>query len=154
MDDIKIGWPMSPIPPPNVCTLVGPTRHYKSFDRLGYLLGRQGWLVFSIGSHRTDDVGLQTTAGDREVYWHTHRQKIRISSLVYVVDMREPGLRPPYIGADTRAEIEFAQGIRVPVAYMSEVWGHFNRIPRAPGYRNGHVPDVNCPSKWADDGGA
>ena len=135
MDDIVIGRPMSTIPPPNVCTLVGPTRHYKSFDRLGYLLGRRGWLVFSIGSHRTDDAGLKTTAGDRDIYWHTHRQKIRVSSLVYVVDMPSV-LVPnaaPYIGGDTRAEIDYAHAIHVPVAYMSAVWGNLDKLPYAPG---------------------
>ena len=155
MVDVGFGRPMSLVPPPNVCTLVGPTKHFRGFDRAGFELGRRGWLVFSVGSHRYDDRALRTTDAERRTYWHTHRQKIRVSSLVFVVDKpfpRDPG--PPYIGADTRAEIDYAHAIHVPVAYMSEVWESLDKFPFAPGYRNGHLPDVDCPAKWADDGWA
>ena len=130
--------------PPNVCTLVGPTKHYLAFDRAGFVLGKRGWLVFSVGSHRAGDVELKTDDDDRKIYWHTHRQKIGISSLVFVVDLPDTfDVHKPYIGDDTKAEIQYAHHIGVPVQYMSQSW-HGGRtingvhtytpVPWAPGY--------------------
>ena len=142
------------IAPPNICTLVGPTKHYLAFDRAGYVLGKRGWLVFSVGSHRDDDRGLQTTDDDRRIYWHTHRQKIGISSLVFVVDLPDTIDTRRYIGDDTRAEIEYARQIGVQVQFMSESW-HGGRtvngehlytpVPWAPGYGRPRLTG----SRWA-----
>ena len=148
---VEIGRPNSTVVAPNICTLVGPTKHYRSFDRAGYALGRRGWLVFSVGSHRADDDGLRTTDNDRRIYWHTHRQKIMMSSLVFVVDLIDPNtIDPPRIGRDTRAELEFAAKYRVPILRMSDVWHTPNVLPRAPGYLADRVPDPECPAEWGD----
>ena len=124
---------MTPIPPlrphpRRICTLVGPTRHYRAFDYAGFYLGRLGWLVFSVGSHRADDDALRTTDGDREVYHYTHRRKIDLSDLVYVVDL--PAVNSsasPYYGAHTRAELLYAKSLDKMIAYLSD-----GRFPEPP----------------------
>ena len=132
--------------PPNICTLVGPTKHYKSFDRASLLLGMKGWLVFSIGSHRTDDAGLGTTDNDRRTYWHTHRQKIMASAMVFVVDVPNDDCEEPRIGIDTIAEIKFAWHCGVPVIYQSRG----DDLPEAPGYEHNALPPVDDPTTYDD----
>ena len=112
---------------PSVCTLVGPTRFFEAFDYCAYRLGRLGWLVFSIGSHRADDARLDSTDAERNVYHDTHRQKIRMSDLVFVVDLAmkdyiTPNPVPPYIGDDTAAEIGYAKTINTPVLRLSDMY--------------------------------
>ena len=120
---------------PNICTLVGPTKHYQAFDRASVALGRRGWLVFSVGSHRANDEQLHTSDVDRRIYWHTHRQKIFMSSLVFVVDLKTTLADcSPYVGKDTKDEIGYAEAHGVPVVYMSGVWHGRGTMPIAPGY--------------------
>ena len=110
--------------PPAICTLAGPTRHYLSFDAASLALGKLGWLVFSVGSHRADDTGLRTTEAERRIYYRTHRAKITLSSMVYVVDLPTPQSPPDdaRIGDDTMAELDYALERRVPVVRMSATW--------------------------------
>ena len=116
----------------NVCTLLGPTLHYVSFDAASIALGKLGWLVFSVGSHRMSDLGLETTDEERKVYWRTHREKLDISGMAFVVDMPTPtaprSLRR--IGGDTKGEIGYAKELGVRVEYMSSVWP--SRLPSPP----------------------
>ena len=107
----------------NVCTLVGPTKHYRAFDYCSYRLGRLGWLVFSVGSHRADDSKLKTTDKERQIYWTTHRMKLNLSSMAYVVDlpsMDEPAA-VPYVGNDTMGELTYCKSLDdIEVRYMSD----------------------------------
>ena len=119
---------------PDVCTLLGPTKHYRSFDALSLALGKLHWLVFSVGSHRANDDGLGTTARERRIYFDTHRRKMDLSSLAYVVDLPTPDreIKPDaiYVGRDTQAEIEFARATGLEVKFMSSTWP--NGLPASP----------------------
>lgn len=108
----------------NVCTLLGPTRHYVSFDAASIALGKLGWLVFSVGSHRMSDLGLATTDEERRMYWRTHREKMDMSSMAFVVDMPTPSAHRSMrrVGRDTVAEIQYAERHGLQVVYMSDVW--------------------------------
>ena len=113
------------VPHPNICTLAGPTKHYLSFDAASLRLGKLGWLVFSVGSHRADDAGRKTTEAELRTYYRTHRAKIALSSLVYVVDLPTPDSDPvaeARIGYDTTIELDYAAQRRVPIVRMSETW--------------------------------
>ena len=126
----------SNIVPRNICTLVGPVDHFENFDRAGYELGKRGWLVFSVGSHRKNDAELKTTEFDRKIYFQTHRQKIRISSLVYVVDCKND-FSGTHVGADSRDEIYFAEEQGIDVMYMSATWK--DKLPYARGYEKEYM---------------
>ena len=134
--------------PPNICTLVGPTKHHRSFDHCGYHLGLRGWLVFSVGSHLYNDVELRTTQAHRRVYFRTHRQKIDLSSLVYVCDLVGPKwtVHRRRIGDDTGAEIEYALAKDIEVKYQSD--GVFPTPPSSwkdvEGCAGQAEPGVNC----------
>ena len=109
----------------NVCTLAGPTKHHASFDAASLALGRLGWLVFSIGSHLGDDAAQGTTAADRRTYWRTHREKIDLSTLLYIVDLPTPDApaSAARVGDDTLAEIEYAaQNDGIRIIHMSQSW--------------------------------
>ena len=94
------------------------------FDAASIALGKLGWLVFSVGSHRMSDLGLKTTDCERSVYWKTHREKLDLSSMAFVVDMPTPSAQRPLcrVGSDTSAEIAYARDIGARVVYMSRVW--------------------------------
>lgn len=51
--------------PPYICTLLGPTAHYKSFDAASVELGKLGWLVLPSAriAWTTADLGLPTAKG-------------------------------------------------------------------------------------------
>ena len=107
---------------PAICTLVGPTRHYKSFDYCSWRLGRLGWCVFSVGSHRAMDAALETTEDEMAVYYMTHRAKIWASRMVFVVDLPWPtaDARQAYYDSHTRDELSIFPG---PVYRQSEnIW--------------------------------
>lgn len=110
--------------PASVCTLLGPTAHYDSFDAASIELGKLGWLVFTVGSHRMDDRGLGTTDEQRRTYWKTHRQKMDMSSMAFVVDLPHPDAPASMrrVGSDTREEIEYAKKIGINVVRMGDVW--------------------------------
>ena len=116
----------------NVCTLLGPTRHYVSFDAASIALGKLGWLVFSVGSHRMSDLGLGTTDEERKTYWRTHREKMDISSMAFVVDMPTPTAPRTMhrVGMDTRVEIAYAMENGLRVVRMSDVWPSGLPVPR------------------------
>ena len=123
--------------PPYICTLLGPTAHYKSFDAASVELGKLGWLVFTVGSHRLDDRGLGTTDGQRRVYWRTHRQKMNLSTMAFIVDLPDPQspASRKRVGSDTAEEIEYADEMGLKIVRMSSVWPA--GLPVAPR----HVPD-------------
>lgn len=110
--------------PASICTLLGPTAHYDSFDAASIELGKLGWLVFTVGSHRMDDRGLGTTDEQRRTYWKTHRQKMDMSSMAFVVDLPHPDAPASMrrVGSDTSEEIEYARKIGIDVVYMGDVW--------------------------------
>ena len=122
----------------NICTLLGPTLHYVSFDAASIELGKLGWLVFTVGSHRMSDLGLETTDEERKVYWRTHREKLDISGLAFVVDMPTPTAPASMrrIGGDTKGEIGHAESLGVRIEYMSDVWP--SRLPSPPKPHDGH----------------
>lgn len=119
---------------PDICTLLGPTKHYRSFDAASLRLGKLHWLVFSVGSHRADDSGLGTTPRERDIYWDTHRRKLDLSALAYVCDLPTPEhpASDRYVGRDTLAEIAFCRATGVPVAYQSETWVGGAGMPASP----------------------
>lgn len=108
----------------NICTLLGPTAHHEAFDAASIRLGKLGWLVFTVGSHILSDVGLGTTDEERRVYWKTHREKMDLSSMAFVVDLPHPDapLSMRRVGSDTQAEIEYAEKIGIDVVRMGDVW--------------------------------
>lgn len=135
-----------PSTPGNIATLVGPTKHYPAFDFASYCLGRLGWLVFSVGSHRRSDADLETNTAELAVYKKTHKQKIDVSSLVFVVDLPHCAAGPKdiYVGRDTRAEINYAKAYGIRIEYLS---GMLDRpLPRPAVPRDIHVAvdDVIC----------
>ena len=113
----------------NICTLLGPTAHHEAFDAASIRLGKLGWLVFTVGSHILSDVGLGTTDEERRVYWKTHREKMDLSSMAFVVDLPHPDASPSMrrVGTDTQAEIDYAEKIGIKVVRMADVWP--SRLP-------------------------
>ena len=113
----------------NICTLLGPTAHHEAFDAASIYLGKLGWLVFTVGSHILSDVGLGTTDEERRVYWKTHREKMDLSSMAFVVDLPHPDASPSMrrVGTDTQAEIDYAEKIGIKVVRMGDVWP--SRLP-------------------------
>lgn len=119
--------------PPNICTLVGPTSHFRGFDDMALAMGKRGWLVFSIGSHRFDEEAIpqgvpaefhQERNRNLITYRRTHREKIQMSSIVVVIDRADAKKTDTYIGEDSREEIEYAHRHGVPVVYMSVLLDH------------------------------
>ena len=124
----------------NVCTLLGPTMHYVSFDAASIALGKLGWLVFSVGSHRMSDLGLGTTDEERRVYWRTHREKMDVSSMAFVVDMPTPTapMSMRRVGKDTEAEIAYARQNGLRVVRMGDVWPSRLPVPQKSGDGGGN----------------
>lgn len=129
----------------SICTLLGPTAHYDSFDAASIELGKLGWLVFSVGSHRLDDRGLGTTDEQRRTYWRTHRQKMDMSSMAFVVDLPHPDAPQSMrrVGSDTREEIEYARKIGINVVRMGDVWP--SSLPPIPGGAAGAAGAASTP---------
>lgn len=130
----------------NICTLLGPTLHYVSFDAASIELGKLGWLVFTVGSHRMSDLGLRTTDDERRVYWRTHREKLDVSSLAFVVDMPTPTAPKSMrrIGGDTRGEIGYAEDLGIRIERMSDVWPSRLPSPPQPGNVAGNAGKVEA----------
>lgn len=137
--------------PPNICTLAGPTRFYRAFDATALALGRLGWLVFSIGTHQYNEALLRPSGRDLSTYWRTHREKIRLSSLLFVIDVDQPDVpnTVPYIGEDTRGEIDFARAEDIPIYYRSEFRNGRLGYPLPEEKGRVHPP---CPC-WTKSGG-
>lgn len=111
---------MSPYPDRTVITLCGSTRFKAEFMEANQRLTMAGNVVISLGVFGDADLPDYETAGDphlKDMLDDIHFQKIRMSDVVYVVDVGG------YVGESTQQEIAYAQSLGKPVRYLSALMG-------------------------------
>lgn len=103
---------------PRIVTICGSTRFKDEINAADARLTMEGNLVISLGVFgHTDmpDVDWTTGGNDaKRMLDDLHRQKIRLADSVFIVN---PG---GYVGESTRGEIEYAESLGLPVAYLVE----------------------------------
>lgn len=103
-----------------VITLCGSTRFYKEFDRICYELTVADYGIFTIGTMLNSDKRLFQSQDVLDRFASLHREKIRRSNAIFVVDV------DGYIGEQTRDEIQTAKDNLLPVFYLSK--GHLDYL--------------------------
>ncbi len=105
--------------PPIVC-LCGSTRFMEAFFDAGWEFTLKGYIVLSVGvckhadtdgGHGAETIGPEVAAQLDEL----HLRKIDLADLVFVLNVSG------YIGESTRAEIEYAERVGVPIEFLEEV---------------------------------
>lgn len=98
---------------PIVVCMCGSTRFKEDFLKWNKLLTLKGWIVLMPGvfGHAGDDITVQQMIQLDQL----HRRKIAMSDVVFVVD------KDNYIGVSTRAEIDLAKALDIPVIYLTDV---------------------------------
>lgn len=98
---------------PTVVCMCGSTRFKEDFLKWNKLLTLKGWIVLMPGvfGHAGDDVTVQQMIQLDQL----HRRKIAMSDVVFVVD------KDNYIGVSTRAEIDLAKALDIPVIYLTDI---------------------------------
>lgn len=94
-----------------VVTLCGSTKFKEAFERMEKQLTLENKIVLSVGFFEKID-GTTLTSQQLEMLAELHKEKIRMSDGIYVVN--EGG----YIGESTRKEIEFAKIMGKDIEYM------------------------------------
>src|SRR5690349_11699805 len=101
---------------PPIVTICGSTRFKDEIHAANARLTLEGNIVISLGVFgHTDmpDVDWTTGGSDLKVMLDgLHREKIKLADSIYVVN---PG---NYIGESTRAEIQYAESLGLPVRYL------------------------------------
>lgn len=98
---------------PKVITLCGSTKFYEKYDEIMLKLTLAGWSVFTIGTHRFSDQELPEVIDKKDMLDQMHRDKIDISSCIFVVDV------DGYIGESTSNEIMYAIDTKKKVYRLS-----------------------------------
>lgn len=113
--------PLNPRPvPPPVVVLCGSTRFFHEFQRANFELTMQGKIVLSVGFYagspdqmvEEHGEGVGITPEDKLMLDELHKRKIDLADSVLVLNVGG------YIGESTRSEIEYAEKIGRPVAYL------------------------------------
>lgn len=102
-----------------IITLCGSSKFMQTFREVEARLCLEGNVVFSMnlfGHAQMLDVFDDKT---KPMLDEIHRQKISMSDKVYVINYGG------YIGESTKAEIEFAKSLGIPVEYMEEPHGDY-----------------------------
>lgn len=105
---------------PEIICLCGSTRFYEQFMEANYKLTMAGKIVLSVGffMHRPDtQYGeiIGCTPEQKVELDKLHLRKIELSDCVVVLNVEG------YIGESTRKEIEYAESIGKPVAYLESL---------------------------------
>jgi hypothetical protein len=104
---------------PHVVTICGSTKFKDEIHAANARMTLEGNIVISLGVFgHTDmpDVDWTTGGNDLKVMLDgLHREKIKLADSIYVVN---PG---GYVGESTRAEIQYAESLGLPVRYLVEL---------------------------------
>lgn len=97
---------------PIVC-MCGSTKFKEDFLEWNKILTLKGWIVLMPGvfGHAGDEISIQQQIQLDQL----HRHKIALADIVFVVD------KDNYIGVSTRAEIDLATSLNIPILYMSDL---------------------------------
>lgn len=93
-----------------IVTVCGSTKFKKEYEDAILKLSLQGKIVLSVICFSHAD-GICLTEEEKELADALHKEKIRISDEIYVVN---PG---NYIGSSTKSEIDLATELGIPVTY-------------------------------------
>ena len=110
-------------PRPEIVVLCGSTRFYDEFQQANYDLTMQGAIVLSVGfyphakAEHGHGEGVGHDSAEKIALDELHKRKIDLADRVLVLNVGG------YIGASTRAEIDYAQRWGVPVDYLEPLDG-------------------------------
>lgn len=134
---------------PPIVTLCGSTRFKDEIHAANARLTMEGNIVISLGVFGHTDMPERdwTTGGseDKRMLDGLHREKIKLADLIYVVNV------DGYVGESTRAEIQYAKSLGLPVRYLVEpepcmdMW-HFSR-----GEATGPCPMCGLVETWTTE---
>lgn len=99
---------------PHIVTLCGSTRFVDTFNDYRKTLTHAGQIVLSIEIVTTQQYNedpQHVNRPNKEMLDELHKRKIDLSDSILVLNVND------YIGESTRAEIEYAKRVGVPVAY-------------------------------------
>lgn len=105
---------------PTIVCLCGSTRFYDSFQEANYTLTMAGEIVLSVGfyphakAEHGHGEGVGHDSQEKVALDELHKRKIDLADYVLVLNV------DGYIGDSTRSEIEYAESIGRPVAYLFE----------------------------------
>jgi hypothetical protein len=106
---------------PKIACLCGSTRFYDQFQQANYDLTMAGEIVLSVGfyphakAQHGHGEGVGHDSNEKVALDELHKRKIDLADYVYVLNVGG------YIGDSTRSEIEYAEKIGRPIAYLAPV---------------------------------
>jgi hypothetical protein len=105
-------------PRPDIVVLCGSTRFWKTFQEQSLRLTLENNIVLSVGAVTSSDAehiaqGV-ITVEDKVRLDELHKRKIDLADEVFVLNVGG------YIGESTRSEIEYAEKLGKPIAYLEQ----------------------------------
>jgi len=102
---------------PSIICLCGSTRFAQVFNEVAIAKTLAGYIVLrpEVVTYDGDTDPQFDQPEVKEALDELHKRKIDLADSVFVIDV------DGYIGPSTRSEIEYAEGLGIPVEYYSEV---------------------------------